>query len=472
MTTSAPVTLTKTSGGGTVSGLPATVNAVNGVVTLPVTGTIAGSIDVQATSSGITSATTTFAVVPGSADHLAFTSSTSDLASGTTRALTVEVRDQQDNRTSSSAAVTLDQLSGAGTADGLPSTIHALDGVATVSVTGASAGAMDAGASSSGLADAATGFSVVPGAANHLTFTSPATDLASGSTRDLRIEVRDAHQNLVGSSTATIAFEKYTGTGTATGIPATVQAAGGVATLAVTGAGAGSLTIGAGSNGVTPAATVFTVLPGAADHLVFTSPTTDLASGDTRDLVVEVRDASENRADSNAAAITFKRSSGPGSVEGLPATVNASGGVATRPVTGFHRGGLTIAASAAGLRSGSTSFKIAPGPRARTLAISLSGSVLKGQVTTRESACRTRVPVSVQMKLTSKHWKTLKHLTTAKSGAFQTHVSELALYRAVVAERPGCAAALSNSARVRARGSRSRAATAADFGPAWLFGAA
>jgi hypothetical protein len=278
--------------------------------------------------------------------------------------------------------------------------------------------------------------------------------------------VRDANQNVVSSSAATIAVERSAGTGTAAGLPATVTASGGSAVLPVTGAGAGPLEVRASSLGLASATTSFTILPGSPDHLTFTSPSTDLASGRTRDLTVEVRDAAENRVDSGA-TIGLRAASGPGSVEGLPARVVASGGAATRTVTGFLGGSVTITASATGLRAGSTSFKIAPGPRARRITIKLSRHVLSGSVAAAARACRAGVTVNVEMQLTEKRWKTAKRAKTAKTGAFKARLARAGTYRAVLPARPGCAAAKSKPTRLAAAAATVEA-TVGNWGAPWL----
>jgi hypothetical protein len=433
------VTFAQTSGAGSVTGLGG-ATASGGIAQKTVTGASAGAVTITATVAGLTSDSSAFAVDPGAADHLKFTSSTADLASGATRSLTVEVDDQQGNRTSSSTAVTLTSASGPGTVTGVPATVHALAGVATLPVAGMAAGPASIQAASTGLGSAVTAFSVVAGSADHLAFTSVASDLASGSSRDLRVEVRDANQNVVTSSAASVTFQKGGGSGTATGVPATVAAAGGAATVTIAGATAGPLEIQASAAGLAGATSSFAILPGVPDHLSFTSATTDLASGAARDLTVEVRDAGENRVDSGA-RIAFARSSGRGSVTGLPATVAATGGIATTRVTGFRGGLITIGASSAGLRGGSTTFKIAPGPKARKVTLKRSGSSLSGTVSSRAAACRTRVAVRIEQKQKDGAWKAVKWLKTTKTGGFKTRLSKPAIYRAVLTARPRCGGA-------------------------------
>src|SRR5207247_1397008 len=204
----------------------------------------------------------------GSAEHLTFTSSTTDLASGTPRTVTVEIRDAVGNLETGDNAtvVTFAKTSGAGTVTGLGTAI-ASGGVASSTTIGVLAGSVTITASASSLTGDTATFTIDPGGANHLTFTNSTGDLAAGATRVLTAEVRDAGGNLVTSdSTTVITFAKTGGTGTVTGLGA-ATASGGVATQTATGALAGPITITASASSLTGATTTFTIVPGAADHI-------------------------------------------------------------------------------------------------------------------------------------------------------------------------------------------------------------
>jgi hypothetical protein len=232
-----------------------------------------------------------------------------------------------------------------------------------------------------------------------------------------------------------------------------VHALNGVATFSVTGAAAGPLGLTATSAGLTSGVTAFTVVPGAADHLAFTSASNDLASGSTRNLTVEVRDASGNHV-SSSADVMFTRTSGPGTVTGLPATVTASGGDASHQVTGFLGGPITITASAPALGSGSTSFKIAPGPKRRRLTLRRSGLALSGRVTSRSLVCRARVPLRIEVTPKGKRPETLKRMKTTKAGGFRVRFRKSGVYRVVVPVAPGCAGVRSKATRLRSAAGR------------------
>src|SRR5207253_633045 len=142
-------------------------------------------------------------------------------------------------------------------------------GVASKTVTAQYSGAVALQATSTGLGAAATGFSVVAGPADHVIFTSGTTSVASGATRTLTAEVRDAAGNLVtGDSSTSVAFAKTSGAGTLGGLGSATATAG-IASKSVTAVLAGPVTLGTSATGLTGDAQNLTVVPGAADHLSF-----------------------------------------------------------------------------------------------------------------------------------------------------------------------------------------------------------
>src|SRR5207249_3890997 len=152
--------------------------------------------------------------------HLTFTSSTADLASGSTRALTVEIHDAAGNLETGDDAtsVTFAKDAGPGTVTGLGSATSS-GGVARMSVTGALAGSVTITASAGSLTSGTTTLTIVAGAADHLVFSSSAGGLASGHTRTLTVEIRDSGGNLVAADNSTVVtFAKKYGAGTITGL--------------------------------------------------------------------------------------------------------------------------------------------------------------------------------------------------------------------------------------------------------------
>src|SRR5205807_904710 len=158
-----------------------------------------------------------------------------------------------------------------------------------------------------------------------LVFTSSTADLAAGNTRTLTVEIRDAGGNLETSDNTTrVTFAETSGAGTVSGL-GTATAAGGIASRTVTGAVAGSITITATATSLTGDTKTFTIDPGSADHLTFTSSTANLVSGTSRTLTVAIRDTAGNlETGDNATSLTFAKTGGVGNVTGL-GTATASG---------------------------------------------------------------------------------------------------------------------------------------------------
>src|SRR5204863_4491747 len=138
-------------------------------------------------------------------------------------------------------------------------TATASGGVASVTVTAHTVGALTVTASTAGLTSDTSSFSVTIGPADHLTYTSTSSTVASGATKTLTAEIRDANGNLeTGDNTTVVGFAKTAGGGTVSGL-GTATASGGVASLSVTGQTVGSLTITASKTGLTSDSSTFTV---------------------------------------------------------------------------------------------------------------------------------------------------------------------------------------------------------------------
>src|SRR5207244_972820 len=114
------VTVAKTAGGGTVTGL-GTATASGGAASLTATGQTVGAITITASKTGLTSDTSSFSVTVGPADHLTFTSDTASVASGSAKTLTVEVRDANGNLETgdNTTVVTFAKTAGVGSVTGL-----------------------------------------------------------------------------------------------------------------------------------------------------------------------------------------------------------------------------------------------------------------------------------------------------------------------------------------------------------------
>ncbi len=276
------ITFAKQSGTGTVTGL-GTATTSSGGASKSVTGQTAGSITIEATATGLTTGTTTFTIVAGSADHLTFTSSTTDLTSGSARTLTVEVRDANNNKvtTDSGRSISLSRQGGStGTVDDLASSVTTSGGTASDSVTAHTAGSITIKATSQGLTSATTTFTIVPGPADHLSFIGNSSNaLTSGDSRTLTVDVRDANENLVTDNGRTVSFAKQSGAGTVSGLPGTDTTSGGNASKSVTGLAAGSITIEATASGLTTGTVTFTINAGAFSKLQLLVPGETAAPG-------------------------------------------------------------------------------------------------------------------------------------------------------------------------------------------------
>src|SRR5213080_371600 len=196
---------------------------------------------------------------------------------------------------------------------------------------------------------------VTPGTATKLALSGSTSNLASGSTRVLTATIQDANGNTVTSgpnSTLSVTFAKTAGVGTVTGLGST-NAVAGVAALTVTGNQLGSVTISASGGALAAGAgnpITFNVVAGAANKLLLSGSTADLAACATRQLTATIQDVNGNTITTGAdstLSVTFAKTAGTGTVTGL-GSATASGGAATLTVTGSQPGAITITASATG----------------------------------------------------------------------------------------------------------------------------
>jgi hypothetical protein len=198
-------------------------------------------------------------------------------------------------------------------------------------------------------------FDVSVGTASQIVLSGAATSLASGSTRTLTATIEDAGGNTVTTgpdSSLGITFAQTAGSGTVTGTGSSTASAG-VATKTVTGAVAGTVSLQASAPLSGPGATTsntvsFSVTFGPASQIALTGSTAALASGTSRTLTATVQDAAGNTVTSgtdSSVGVAFSQPSGSGSVTGLGSST-ASGGVATKTVTGNIAGPVDLRASA------------------------------------------------------------------------------------------------------------------------------
>ena len=353
------------------------VNAVAGVATFAgcnLTGTT-GSYTLTAASTGLTNGTSSsFTLSVGSASELAVTTNPAGAAYGiafTTQPV-VTIQDVGGNTVSSTASVTLAITTQPGTGATLTCTgglsKAAVAGVATFSgcqITGI-VGSYTLTATSSGLTSATTTFTLAPGTATHLVFTTQPAGAVDGVafTTQPVVTVEDGGGNTVTGSSAPVTLTASSGT--LSGCTAAVNASAGVATFAncaITGSTASSYTLTAASSGLTSATSnSFGLGIGGASKLVFTTQPAGAVDGIafTTQPKVTVEDVGGNTVTTSTAPVTLAAS-------GLSCTtnpVNAVAGVATFAgcsITGTI-GTYSLTAASTGLTSAtSSSFSVTIG---------------------------------------------------------------------------------------------------------------
>lgn len=350
-------------------------NLVNGVATFSgLSLNLVGSDKVlTAASSGLTSATTnSFTIIAGTAAKLGFSTQPGGGVSNTAWAQqpVVEVQDSSGNRvTSSTASITLALTAGTGALTGTV-TATAVAGLATfsglrVDLVGTNKVLT---ASSSGLTSGASNnFTITPGTANKLGFTTQPGGGIAGAVwaQQPVVQILDAAGNLVTSSTATVTLTLTTGTGTVTGTRV-LAAVGGVATysgLSLNLVGTNKILTASATSMTAAVSNSFTITHGTATKLAFTTqPGGGQASAVwAQQPVVEVRDANNNPVLNSNVVITVARASGTGTLAGTT-FMNAASGVATfTNLTLSVTGTKTLNATSPGLTTAtSSSFDILP----------------------------------------------------------------------------------------------------------------
>jgi len=327
----------------------------------------------QATASGLTTAvSTSFNIVAGTADHLAFIAQPSTAVAGVSiaPAVKVEVEDAIGNRvTTATTSVTLAILDNPnGGVLGGAAPVAAVAGVATfsnLSINKSGTG-YSLSASATGLTGAVSAdFNITPANAARVSYFVEPSGTIAGSmiTPGVQAEILDAFGNRVPTATnqVTLTFAANPGGGTLSGT-ATQSAVAGLATfndISINKVGNG-YKLRAGLSGLTPDTSVaFNITPGPATTLVFTQQPTQTAATAAINPSVKVtaRDAQGNTATAftGVVSIAIATNPGGGTLSGTP-SVSAVTGVATFSDLHIDKIGTnyTLGASATGL-SGATS---------------------------------------------------------------------------------------------------------------------
>ncbi|MCU1495316.1 MAG: Invasin [Acidimicrobiaceae bacterium] len=341
----------------------------------------AGTNTLTATDANATTVTgsSTFTVTFGPATKIVLSGGTS-LASASNETLTATIEDAAGNTVTTGAdatrSVTFAQPSGSGSVTGLGSST-ASGGIASKVVTGNVAGTANLQASATLTQGATTSntlaVTVTFGPATKIVL-SGGTSLASASNETLTATIEDAAGNAVttgADASPSVSFTEPTGSGSVTGLGSST-AAGGIAQLSVTGNVAGTANLQANATltrGSTTSNTLaVTVTFGPATKIVLSGSTSPLGSGAPRTVTATIEDAAGNTVTAGAdssRSITFAQPTGTGSVTGLGSSP-ATGGIATKVVTGNAVGSVTLQASApltqGTTTSGTIAFTVNPAP--------------------------------------------------------------------------------------------------------------
>ena len=325
-----------------------------------------------------------FALLAGNAqsadaadDHLVFVQQPTNTVAGSSiaPAVTVEIRDENGDPTTSTASVTvvLANNPGGGTLGGT-TTVSAVNGTATfsdLSIDKTGTG-YSLTASSSGLTDdTSSTFDITAAADDHLVFIQEPTDATAGNTINpaVTVEIHDQFGNLTSSTaTVSIAIDTNPSSGTLSG-STSVSAVNGTATfsdLSIDKAGTG-YTLTASSSGLTgDTSSSFNITAAADDHLVFIQEPTDATAGNTISpaVTVEIHDQFGNLT-SSTASVTVAIGANPSSATLSGTTiVSAVNGTATFSDLSIDKAGVgyTLTASATGLTGDTSSaFNITAG---------------------------------------------------------------------------------------------------------------
>jgi|HubBroStandDraft_5_1064220.scaffolds.fasta_scaffold00491_4 hypothetical protein len=396
---SGTITLSVASGPGSVtctSPASLTANIASGLANF--TGcaiTKAGTYTLQATSTGLTTATSnSFSIVAGAAKQLAFTAQPTSgqqitAAAGDLPTLTVAVQDQFGNTltTDSSTTVVLSIATGPGTITcTTPSSLSENDSSGLASYTGCAitkAGTYTLQATSTGLTTATSNsFSIVAGAAKQLAFTAQPTSgqqitaAAGDLPTPLKVAVQDQFGNTLTTDSGTTISLGVTGSAapiTCT-TPSSLSENDSSGTANFTGCAitkAGTYTLQATSTGLTTATSnSFSIVAGTATKLAFTaqpSGSIPAAPADLGTVTVAVQDSFGNVVSSSGTSVTL-------AVTSSAAPITCSGGLTQSTSSGVSTfsgcaitlaGTYTLQATSTGLTTAtSNSFTITAGPAA------------------------------------------------------------------------------------------------------------
>ncbi|MBK6404036.1 MAG: IPTL-CTERM sorting domain-containing protein [Holophagales bacterium] len=373
------ITLSLTSGNGTLSGTTSQPTNASGLATFAdLSIDLAGSKVLTAASAGLTSAVSSaFSITAATATQLAYVQQPTDAAAGATiaPAVTVQLQDAGANPVAiAGTTITLSLTSGNGTLSGTVSRVTNASGLATFSDLSIDlAGSKQLTAAGAGLTSAvSSSFTITAGPASQLAYVQPPTPTAPGATITpaVTVQLQDAAGNPVSFGGTTITLSLTSGNGTLSGTTSQPTNASGLATFADLSIDlAGSKVLTAASAGLTSAvSSAFSITAATATQLAYVQQPTNAAAEATiaPAVTVQLQDAGANPVAIAGTTITLTLTSGNGTLSGTASRVTNASGLATFDDLSIDlAGSKVLTAASAGLTSAvSSSFTITAGPAA------------------------------------------------------------------------------------------------------------
>jgi hypothetical protein len=422
-------------GGGGFACLTTPTKVTNGVATFSncsyTTSTSGTPYTLTASATGKTPATATTAVNAAAKTKLVYvTPPPSSVAAGTTFSVIVNEEDQFNNIETGDSTTTLTLTAGGGFACITPPA-HVTAGVATFSNCSfmtASASPYTVTAASAGITSVLATTTVTPGTPTSIVLTGCSSSIASNATCVATATLEDTFGNVETTNNSGVTFNKTAGTGSVNGLASVTNFTNGVANVTLTGNVVGSVTIDATGSSLTSGPVTFSVTPGTASKLIFTTQPGNGVSGSplTTQPVVTVEDSNGNTVTGSTATVTLTKTGGTGAGTLSGCTLNAVAGVATFTTCTINvttDGTFVFTAASAGLTSATSGTFTADGVATKVVFTTQpsngsSGTALATQpvVTVEDALGHTVVGSTVAVTLTSNNGTgtgTLAGCTTA-----------------------------------------------------------
>lgn len=454
-TASVPITLTITTGTGTLSGTTTQSTNTSGLATFSDLSIIpAGSKNLTASSGSLAStASSAFTISPGPAKQLVIIQQPASMIAGAAISppVTVQIRDSLGNSVASTGtAITIMLSSGTGTLSGTTNRTSNAGGLATFNDLSINlAGSKTLTASSAGLTSAVSNpFTVSSGAAKQLVFVQQPLNTTSQATISppVSVQLKDSLGNNVTTPDISLTMTLSSGTGTLSGTTARTTDTTGLAMfndLSINFSGAKNLT--ASSTGLTSAVSnSFTISPGPVTQLAFVQQPTNDTAGTviTPAITAQLKDAAGNNVSTSGVSIAMSLSSGTGALSGTTSRTTGANGLATfNDLSVNFTGSKNLTASSTGLTSAlSSSFTISAAAAIQLVFVQqpnngVAGAFINPPVTVQlKDAFTNNVPtagVSIAMTLAS-GTGTLSGVTTRT-----TNTAGLATFDSLRLDQPG-----------------------------------